>query len=67
MNHNFWFVQKMMEERQETIRREAEIRRRIAEAMSRIQGSSLKAVLGGKLIAWGLLLRGEREHDCVEA
>ena len=66
MNHNFWLVEMMIKERQESVRREAELRRRVAEAQPQRPRGSLKAAMGRKLMSWGALLTGERERGCLE-
>ena len=67
MNHNFWLIERMIAERQETVRREAEIRRRLSEARPPRPGVSLKTALGRKLVSWGALLMGEQDRGCLEA
>jgi len=67
MNHNFWLIERMMQERQEMIRREAEIRRRSSEAQPPKTRESLRACVGRKLISWGAFLTGERDRDCLES
>jgi hypothetical protein len=67
MNHNFWLIEMMIKERQETIRREAEIRRRITEAHPVRRRSTLKAAIGRRLMSWGALLMGEHNRGCIEA
>jgi hypothetical protein len=67
MNHNFWLIERMIEERQETVRREAEIRRRLSEARPPKPRGSLKAAVGRRLMSWGALLMGERDCGCLEA
>ena len=67
MNHNFWLIERMIEERQETVRREAEIRRRLSEARPPGPRGSLKAVVGRRLVSWGAFLMGERDCGCLEA
>ena len=67
MNHNFWLIQRMMEDRQQTVRREAEIRRRLSEAQPPGPRSNLKERLGRRLVSWGALLMGEHDCGCVEA
>ena len=67
MNHNFWLVEMMIKERQETVRREAELRRRIAEAHPARRRRTLKAAMGRKLMSWGAHLTGENSRGCIEA
>jgi len=67
MNHNFWLIERMIEERQETVRREAEIRRRLSEARPPKPRGNLKGSIGRRLISWGALLMGERDCGCLEA
>ena len=57
----------MIDERQETVRREAEIRRRLSEARPPKPRGSLKAAVGRRLMSWGALLMGERDCGCLEA
>lgn len=66
MNHNFWLMERMIEERQESVRREAEIRRRLSEAQPPKTRGSLKAAVGRRLMSWGALLVGERDCGCQE-
>ncbi len=66
MNHNFWLIERMMQEHQETVRREAEIRRRLSEAHAPKPHAGLKAQIGRKLVSWGALLMGERDRGCLE-
>jgi hypothetical protein len=67
MNHNIWLIERMMQERQETVRREAEIRRRLSETRSPRHRNSLKALVGRRLISWGAFLTDEHDRGCVEA
>jgi hypothetical protein len=67
MNHNFWLIERMIQERQETVRREAEIRRRLSEARPPKPRDSLKALIGRRLISWGVILMGERDCGCLDA
>ena len=67
MNHNFWLIERMIAERQETVRREAEIRRRLTEGRPPKPPGSLKVLVGRRLVSWGAFLLGEPERGCQEA
>ena len=67
MNHNFWLIERMIQERQDEVRRGAEIRRRLSEARPPRPKAALRTVIGKRLISWGAFLMGERERGCLEA
>jgi hypothetical protein len=62
MNQNWWVIQSIVEAKEAEVRRETEIRRRMAEAKPQ-RNESLKVTVGKKLIMWGERLAGSQ--DCT--